>query len=90
MKSINNKKVKLKNILGLIDNPTYEDLLYEIVYFLDNEKRYDGVFNKFEVSLKTKCRISDEITTDLEFLENKGYIEKLKYTKYQIKKHLWE
>lgn len=90
MKPIKKKNVKIKNLIGIIENPTIEDLLFEIVLFLDNIKKYDGEFLKREVSLFTRIRINDDIIDDLEELVKLGYIEKLKYTSYKVIKHLWE
>jgi hypothetical protein len=90
MKPINKKNVKMKNLIGIIDDPTYEDLLFEIVQFLDNTKRYDGEFKTREVSMFTRVRINSELVDDLSELEKLGYIEKLKYTSYKLLKHLWE
>jgi len=90
MKPINKKIVKIKNLIGIVDNPTYEDLLFEIVQFLDNESRYDGEFFKREVSLFTRVRINSNLEDDIHELEKLGYIEKLKYTSYKVLKHLWE
>ena len=90
MKALNKKKVKIKNLIGIVDQPTYEDLLFEIVQFLEIENRFDGEFKKGEVSLKTRCRINQELIEDLEKLAELGYIEKLKYTQYKIIKHPWE
>jgi len=90
MKPIRKKNVKMKNLIGIIDNPTHEDLLFEIVQFLDNTKRYDGEFLKREVSLFTRVRVKKDVVDDLEELIKLGYIEKLKYTSYRIIKHLWE
>ena len=90
MKPIKKKNVKMKNLIGIIDHPTHEDLLFEIVQFLDNTKRYDGEFLKREVSLFTRVRVKKDVVDDLEELIKLGYIEKLKYTSYRIIKHLWE
>jgi hypothetical protein len=90
MKPIKKKNVKMKNLIGIIDDPKHEDLLFEIVQFLDNTKRYDGEFLKREVSLFTRVRIKSDIVDDLEKLIKLGYIEKLKYTSYRVIKHLWE
>lgn len=90
MEPINKNKVKLKNLIGIIPEPTYEDLLFEIAYFLDNSKRYDGEFKSREVSLFTRVRISDNVMDDLDKLEEMGYITKLKYSSYQLNKHNWE
>ena len=90
MKPINKKNVKMKNLIGIIDNPTYEDLLFEIVQFLDNTKRYDGEFKVREVSLFTRVRIKSELNDDITELVKLGYLEKLKYTSYKVLKHLWE
>ena len=51
----------MKNLIGIIDNPTPEDLLFEIVQFLDNSSRYDGEFKKAEVSLYTRVRVSKDL-----------------------------
>jgi hypothetical protein len=84
------KKIKIKNLIGLVDNPTYEDLLFEICDFLESEKRMDGEFSKWDVSMKTRCRIKEEIKEDLQELCNLGYIKHLKYTRYKVIKHPWE
>ena len=90
MKPIKKKNVKMKNLIGIIDDPTHEDILFEIVQFLDNTKRYDGEFLKRGVALFTRVRVKKDIVDDLEELIKLGYIEKLKYTSYRIIKHLWE
>jgi len=90
MKSIKKKNVKMKNLIGIIDNPTVEDLLFEIVQFLDNSKRYDGEFKMREISLFTRVRVSSDLSKDISKLIKNGYIEKLKYTSYKVIKHLWE
>ena len=81
---------KMKNLIGIIDEPIPEDLLFEIVQYLDNTKRYDGEFLKREVSLFTRVRIKNELLDDLDELIKLGYVEKLKYTSYKVLKHLWE
>jgi hypothetical protein len=90
MKRLNQKKVKIKNLIGIVDNPTLEDLLFEIVYFLDNERRYDDEFKTHEAFLKTRIRISSLLSEDLDELVKLGYLEKLKYSNYKVIKHLWE
>ena len=90
MKQINKDIIKIKNLIGILEYPTIEDLLYEIVSFLVNENRFDGVFNIKEVSLKTRVRIDTDFFKDIEALETKGYIKKLNYTKFEVIKHLWE
>jgi len=90
MKEVSTKKAKIKNLIGIIDNPRIEDLLFEIAYFLHNEKRYDGIFAAREVALKTRVRISEDLLDDLNKLEEAGYIRKMKYTQYELLKHLWE
>jgi hypothetical protein len=90
MLSLNIKKAKIKNLIGIIDNPTYEDLLFEIAQFLTQENRLDGEFKTREVSLKTRVRISLELGDDLDKLVELGYAEKLKYSSYKLLKHLWE
>jgi len=90
MKPIKKKNVKMKNLIGIIDEPTYEDLLFEIADFLDNQGRYDGEFKVKEVSFLTRVRIGSELIEDINELVKLGYIEKLKYTSYKLLKHLWE
>lgn len=90
MLPINYNKVKLKNLLGIIENPTIEDFLFEIVYFLDVEKNYIGEFKIRDVSLKTRIRLSSDIKDDILKLVNLGYVEKLHYTNFKINHHLWE
>ena len=90
MKPINENNVKIKNLIGLIDNPTHEDLLFEIVSFLDNERRYDGEFRGHDAYLKTRIRLSSSLADDLIKLVEMGYLEKLKYSNYRVIKHLWE
>jgi len=90
MKPINQKAVKIKNLIGIVDNPTYEDLLFEIVSFLDNERNIEGEFKIRDVFLKTRVRISDDLYADVDKLIEMGYIEKLKYSNYRLIKHLWE
>ena len=63
MKPIKKKNVKMKNLIGIINDPLYEDLLFEIVQFLDNTNRYDGEFKMREVSLFTRVRINSDLTT---------------------------
>ena len=84
------KKAKIKNLIGIINNPTYEDLLFEIAQFLTQENRLDGEFKTREVSLKTRVRISTELDDDINKLVELGYAEKLKYSSYKLIKHLWE
>lgn len=93
MKPINENAVKIKNLIGILENPTLEDLLYEIVSFLDNERRYDGEtaqFKTHEAFLKTRVRMSSLLSDDLDKLVEMGYLEKLKYSFYRVNKHLWE
>jgi hypothetical protein len=90
MQPIDQKNVKIKNLISIIDNPSYEDLLFEIVSFLDDEKRYDGEFKTHDVFLKTRVRISSDLSDDLDELTKRGYLEKLKYSSYRVIKHLWE
>ena len=90
MKSIDIKKVKVKNLIGIIEEPSYEDLLFEIVSFLDAENATDGEFKIRDVSFKTRVRISSELIHDIEELINLGYIEKLKYSNYRVVQHPWE
>ena len=90
MKPINEKNVKIKNLIGIIDDPIYEDLLFEIVSFLNDEKTYDEEFRVRDVALKTRVRITSDLNDDIDKLVSLGYVEKLKYTSYKIIKHNWE
>jgi len=90
MEPVKKKNVKMKNLIGIIDDPIYEDLLFEIVQFLDNSKRYDGEFKTREVSMYTRVRVGNELQEDIDKLVEMGYLEKLKYTSYKVLKHLWE
>ena len=90
MKPLKRKNVKMKNLIGIIDEPTYEDLLFEIADFLDKSGRYDGEFKTREVSFLTRVRIESDLSKDLDELIKRGYVEKLKYTSYKLLKHLWE
>jgi len=89
MKKLDIKKAKIKNLIGLIDEPILEDLLFEIVYFLDSEQRYDGIFSAREVSLKTRVRVSEDLLSDLDQLVEKKYIKKMKNLNFEVLKHLW-
>ena len=90
MLPIDIKKSKIKNLISIVDNPTYEDLLFEIAQFLSNENRLDGEFKTREVSLKTRTRMTAELNNDIDKLVKMGYVEKLKYSSYKLIKHLWE
>ena len=90
MKPINEKNVKIKNLIGIIDDPIYEDLLFEIVSFLNDEKNYEGEFKTRDVALKTRVRITSDLNDDIDKLVSLGYVEKLKYTSYKVIKHNWE
>jgi len=87
MKKINKSKIKIKNLIGIIDEPTHEDLLFEIVSFLEDEQKVE--FNKGETSLKTRCRIGETLDEDLKILVDLGYIEHQGWTKYKLLKHPW-
>lgn len=90
MLPINRQSVRLKNLIGIVPKPTYDDLLYEIVNFLDNEMRFDGEFKLREVSLKTNIRITGDLTEDVMTLVDLGYLQKTKQSNYIVLKHLWE
>lgn len=89
MKGIRKEKIKIKNLIGIVDNPSHEDLLFEIVSFLEKENRLDDEFNKEEVSLKSRCRIEEDLDGDLKVLQDAGWIEHKGWTKYQLVKHPW-
>ena len=90
MKGIQRKKIKIKNLIGIVDHPTYEDLLFEIVSFLEKEDRLDDEFNKEEVNLKSRCRIEENLDLDLRRLQEEGWIEHKGWTKYKLLKHPWQ
>jgi len=90
MKGINKKKIKIKNLLGIVDEPTHEDLLFEIVSFLEKESRLEEDFIKYEVGLKTRCRIGENLEDDLSKLQDLGYIQHRGWTKYHLIKHPWQ
>ena len=90
MKPLNYNIAKIKNLIGIVENPTLEDLLFEIVSFLDNERRYESEFKTHEAFLKTRVRLSSLLSEDLDELVKLGYLEKLKYSNYRVIKHLWE
>jgi len=89
MKGIQKKKIKIKNLIGIVDNPTYEDLLFEVVSFLEKENRLEDFFIKHEVNLKTRCRIEEDLDKDLKKLVEMGFIEHHGWTKYKLLKHPW-
>ncbi|MCK9446230.1 hypothetical protein M0Q50_04995 [bacterium] len=90
MKPINYDIVKIKNLIGITENPTIEDLLFEIVQTLNNESNNEGIFKLKDISLKTRVRINSNLKHDMDELEKLGYIENLHYSNYKIIKHLWE
>ena len=85
---INKDKIKVKNLLGIIDNPTLEDLLFEILSFLEDEGREK--FKKWDVAMKTRSRIGSSLEEDLQALVDKGYLNHEGYTLYTVIKHPWE
>jgi hypothetical protein len=87
MKKVDKSQIKIKNLLGIIDNPTYEDLLFEIVSFLEDEGKED--FKKWDVAMKTRCRIGSSVEEDLQVLVDMGYVSHNKYTMYNLVKHPW-
>lgn len=90
MKPINKKLVPLKYLIKFNTTSSINDLLYEIVNYLEIENRLDGEINLAEIINKTSTRINKNIEDDLKILIDNGYLEKLKYTKYRVIKHLWE
>lgn len=93
MEKLNRDVVPLKNVLGLVTDPSILDLLYEIVDFLDIEGRLDGVFTTKEVLAKTKVRVNEFVEDDIELLVSEGYISKAKGKsngKYVLEKHPWD
>jgi len=88
MSKIDKSKVKVKNLLGIVETPTYEDLLFEIVMFLDDEGKTE--FKKWDVAMKTRCRIGSSVEEDLNALVNLGYISHNKYTMYSLVSHPWQ
>jgi len=87
MNKVDKSQIKIKNLLGIIDNPTYDDLLFEIVSFLEDEGKED--FKKWDVAMKTRCRIGSSVEEDLQVLVDMGYVSHNKYTMYTLVKHPW-
>ncbi len=87
MKKIDRSKAKIKNLIGIVDEPTYDDLLYEIASFLEDENRDD--FKKWDVAVKTRTRIGSSLEEDLVVLTEKGFLESQGWTKFRLIKHLW-
>ena len=86
--NINKKKVELKYLIGFTkENPSKYDLLYELTSFLEAEAKEE--FNEWELKNKTRSRVGS-LDENLQFLIDKGYIEKTKYTKYKLLKNRWE
>jgi hypothetical protein len=84
---INKDKVELKYLIGFTKiSPSKYDLLYELASFLESESKDD--FNEWELKNKTKSRVGT-LEENLQFLIDEGFIEKTKYTKYKLLKHLW-
>ena len=89
MKPINTASVKIKNLIGIINEPEYEDLLFEIVQFLTKEGSVDGEFKIRDASFKTRVRLSADLEEDVLKLVELGYVEKTKAS-FKIIKHPWE
>lgn len=87
MLPINQLKVELKYKIGYTkENPSKYDLLYEIAEFLQLENKDE--FNEWELKNKTKSRFGT-LEENTKILIDEGFIEKEKYTKYKLLKHLW-
>ena len=90
MKQINPSIVRIKNLIGIIDEPQPEDLLFEIVTFLENEQRFDGEFKSKDIYLKCRIRLTSDIRDDMDVLIGLGYVEKISSGNFKLLKHLWE
>ena len=90
MKPLDKEKVKIRNLIGILEEPTIEDLLFEIVLFLDNDTRYESSFKASEAFQRTSVRINSSLSKDLDHLVELGYLEKNKGSLYKVVKHLWE
>jgi predicted transcriptional regulator len=87
MLPINQLKVELKYKIGYTkENPSKYDILYEIAEFLQLENKDE--FNEWELKNKTKSRFGT-LEENVKILIEEGFIEKEKYTKYKLLKHLW-
>jgi predicted transcriptional regulator len=87
MLPINQLKVELKYKIGYTkENPSKYDILYEIAEFLQLENKDE--FNEWEIKNKTKSRFGT-LEENVKILIEEGFIEKEKYTKYKLLKHLW-
>ena len=88
MLEINVLKVELKYKLGYTkESPTKYELRYEIAEVLQMENKEE--FNEWELKNKTKSRLGT-LEENLQVLIDEGFIEKEKYTKYRLLKHLWQ
>lgn len=89
MERLNKDKALLKYVIGVIDTPTHLGLLYEIVNFLNEESRMDGVFITKELNIKTKTRVND-LSDDIKQLVSDGYLKKEKERNtYSVVSHPW-
>jgi len=88
MNKIDKNQIKIKNLLGIIDNPTHDDLLFEIAAFLEDEDKDE--FKKWDVAMKTRSRIGSSLEEDLNVLVEKGYLEHQGWTKFRLVNHLWK
>ena len=87
MLPINQLKVELKYKIGYTkENPSKYDILYEIAEFLQLENKDE--FNEWELKNKTKSRFGT-LEENVKILIEEVFIEKEKYTKYKLLKHLW-
>jgi hypothetical protein len=90
MKESCKEKVKIKNLIGIIDDPKEEDLLFEIISFLERENRLSEHFTKYEVTMKTRVRLENNIEDDLKRLIESGYLIHEGWTKYKVINHPWQ
>lgn len=84
---VNYDKVELKYMVDYINEPSKYDLLFEIANFLTQENKDE--FNEWELKNKTKYRFGT-LEENFQILVDEGFIEKSKYTKYKLVKHLWQ
>ena len=84
---IDKKKVPVKYLTGMYsDRPADTDLLWEIVQFLDREKKTE--FTETELKSKTRSRFGT-LQENMQALMDKGYIGK-ENSKYKLITSPWE
>lgn len=88
MIAIDRKKVPVKYALGFTKlNPSPYDMLYEIITFLNNERKDE--FTESELKSKTKSRVPT-FEDNLQTLLDEGFLQRGKYNKLSVINHPWK